>query len=139
MPITYSISNNGHFIHAKTSGDVTGQEFIEYEVLHAIDKRLKSPIAELMEIENDSLNIVTESDITKVMDQREKIVNLPHPHRFAIIVSLGDIHAWNLARFYEGMVTLHYPESVVVFGDVFVARAWLGVDYSIHQFEVQSN
>ena len=100
MPIKYSVSNNGHFIHAKTSGNVTGQEFVEYEVAHAIDKRLKPPIAELMEIENDSLKIVTENDISQVIEQRESIVSLPTPHRCAIVVSLSDIHAWNLAKFY---------------------------------------
>jgi hypothetical protein len=132
MPISYSVLNNGHFIHAKTSGCVTGQEFVEYEVTHSIDKRVKPPIAELLEIENDSLKNITEQDITKVMDQREKIVNLPNPHRCAIVVSLGDIHAWNLTRYYEGMVTLHFPENVVVFGDVIVARSWLGVDNTFH-------
>ena len=132
MPITYSVSNDGHFIHAKTSGNVTGLEFVEYEVAHAIDKRLKAPIAELMEIENDSLKIVTENDISQVIEQRESIVSLPTPHRCAIVVSLGDIHSWNLARFYEGMVTLHYPENIVVFGDSMVARTWLGMDKNIH-------
>ncbi len=132
MPITYSVSNNGHFIHAKTSGKVTGQEFVDYEVAHAIDKRLKPPIAELMEIENDSLKIVTENDISQIIEQRESIVSLPTPHRCAIVVSLGDIHAWNLARFYEGMVTLHYPENIVVFGDSMVARTWLGIDQYKH-------
>jgi hypothetical protein len=132
MPISYNVLNDGHFIHAKTSGNVTSQEFIDYEVLHAIDKRLKAPIAELIEVENDSLKYVSENDISQIMDQREKNVSLPNSHRCAIVVSLGDIHAWNLARFYEEMVTLHYPESVVVFGDTMVARTWLGMDDNIH-------
>ena len=132
MPINYNILNDGHFIHAKTNGNVSSLEFVDYEITHAIDKRLKTPIAELFEIENDSLKNVTENDISKVMEQRETIVKLPTPHRCAIVVSLGDIHAWNLARFYEGMVTLHYPENVVVFGDVIVARTWLGIDRYKH-------
>jgi len=85
-----------------------------------------------MEIENDSLKIVTENDISQVIERRESIVSLPTPHRCAIVVSLGDIHSWNLARFYEGMVTLHYPENIVVFGDLLVARNWLGMDDNIH-------
>ena len=121
MPITYSVSNNGHFIFAKTNGNVTSKEFIDYEVSHAIDKQLKAPISELIEVENDSLKKVTENDLSSIMDQREKIVTLPNPHRCAIVVSLGDIHTWNLARFYGEMVTLHYPESVVVFGDTMLS------------------
>ena len=132
MPISYNVLNDGHFIYAKTSGNVTGQEFVDYEISHAIDKRLRAPISELIELENDSLKFISENDISKIMDQREKIMRLPNPHRCAIIVSLGDIHAWNLARYYEGMVTLHYPEDVIVFGDEVVARAWLGIDSYIH-------
>lgn len=128
MPINYNILQDGHFIHAKTDGNVSSQEFVDFEVAHAIDKQLKPPIAELFEIENDSLKNISERDISEVLDQREKIVSLPNPHRCAIVVALGDIHAWNLARFYEGMVSLHYPETVVIFGDTYVARAWLGID-----------
>lgn len=132
MPITYTVSIDGHFIHSKTSGRVSSREFIEFEVAHAIDKRLTPPIAELFEIENDSLKNISEKDISEVLDQREKIVNLPNPHRCAIVVALGDIHSWNLARFYEGMVTLHYPEDCIVFGDTMVARTWLGIDTTMH-------
>jgi hypothetical protein len=129
MPITYNVLNDGHFIYTKTSGEETGQEFVDYEISHAIDKRLKLPIVELLEITNDSLENITENDITLVMDQREKMVNLPNPHRCAIVVSLGDIHGFNLAKYYGGMVTLHYPEDVVVFGDSIVARTWLGLNH----------
>lgn len=132
MPINYTILNDGHFIYSKTNGNVSSQEFVDFEVAHAIDKRLKPPVAELLEVENDSLKYVSEKDISEVLDQREKIVRLPNPHRCAIVVALGDIHAWNLARFYEGMVSLHYPETVVIFGDIIVARAWLGIDNNIH-------
>ena len=132
MPIAYTISIDGHFIHAKTTGKVSSQEFINYEISHATDKRLKAPISELFEVENDSLKFVNENDISVIMSQREQIKNIPAPHRCAIVVSLGDIHAWNLARFYEEMVTLHYPESVVVFGDNMIARTWLGIGNHSH-------
>ena len=52
----------------------------------------------------------------------------PKPHRCAIVVSLANAHAWNLAAFYEGIVTLHSPETVIVFGTPGIARTWLGVD-----------
>lgn len=132
MPISYDILNDGHFIYAKTYGNVTSKDFVEFEVAHTIDKRLKPPIVELLEIESDSLTNISEKDITKVMDQREKLVNLPNPHRCAIVVSLGDIHGFDLAKYYGGMVSLHYPEDVIVFGDVVVARAWLGIDNVLH-------
>ena len=41
---------------------------------------------------------------------------------------MSDFHAWDLAKFYEGMFRLHYPEVVIVFADVVTARIWLGME-----------
>ena len=86
MPITFNILNQGHFIHAKTHGNVTGLEFVEFEVAHAIDKRLKPPVVELLEIENDSLKNISEKDITNVIDQRDtaNFINFPFLSTFAL-------------------------------------------------------
>ncbi|MDD5093257.1 MAG: hypothetical protein PHV74_02615 [Dehalococcoidia bacterium] len=126
MPIKYSISDDGHFIHAVASGSVTGPEFVEYEVAHAIDERIKPPIAELLEIQPGALRQVTTDDISKVLERRKESKTWPTPHRCGIVVSLSDMHAWNLAKFYEGMTILHSPEIVIVFNDVSTAKSWLG-------------
>ena len=128
MPIKYSVSRDGHFIHAIASDPVTGQEFVEYEVAHAIDERIKPPVSELLEIQHDALRQVTEDDISRVLERRKEL-GTPHtPHRCAIVVSYGDPHAWDLAKFYEGMVTLHFPGAVIVFGDLGIAKTWLGME-----------
>ena len=41
MPITYKVYNDGHFIHAIATNPLTNQEFIDYELVHATDKRIK--------------------------------------------------------------------------------------------------
>ena len=128
MPIEYSVSPDGHFIHAFASDPVTGREFVEYEVAHAIDERIKPPISELLEIQSDAMRQVTKGDVLRVLERRKQLTTEYRPHRCAIVVPYRDTHAWSLAKFYEDMVTLHSPEVVIVFGDSQVAKVWLGIE-----------
>jgi hypothetical protein len=129
MPIEYKVSPDGNFIHAIASGQVTSQEFVDYEIAHAIDKRIKSPVSELLEIRINAFRNVSRDDIAAVFERRKEMV-IPHTrHRCAIVVSIGDSHAWNLAKFYEGMAALHSPEAVIVFGDLELAKVWLGIEF----------
>ncbi|HUU40290.1 MAG TPA: hypothetical protein VMW42_05060 [Desulfatiglandales bacterium] len=127
MPITYTVDHEGHFIHAVAIYPVTIEEFIEYEVAHATDERVKPPVSELLETQRSALKEITLDDMRKALKRREKLEREPEPHRCAIVVSPSDAYGWNLAKFYEGMVMLHTPETVIVFGDVRLARIWLGV------------
>ncbi len=127
MPIEYTVSDDGHFLHVVASGSVTGQEFVEFEIAHASDKRIKSPVAELFEIQYGALRQVTREDVSLVLERRKEPGAAPTAHRCAMVVSYGDAQAWDLARFYEGMAVLHSPEVVIVFGDSNTARLWLGV------------
>ena len=61
-----------------------------------------------------------------MLERRKEVETPPTRHRCAIVVSHPDAHAWDLAKLYEGMVTLHFPESVIVFGEAHTARIWLG-------------
>ncbi|MDY6973042.1 MAG: hypothetical protein SV775_12020 [Thermodesulfobacteriota bacterium] len=131
MPIEYSVSSGGHFIYALATYPVTRQEFVDYEVDHAISEEIKIPVLELLEIRSDALRHISKDDVLRVLKRRDEIERLPVPHRCAIVVSYGDVRAWDLAKFYEGMVMLHPRESVVVFGDVHTAKLWLGVE-NIH-------
>ena len=96
------------------------------EVAESSDLKSKT-IAELLEIEHGALRRVTKDDLVKAMDRRRECEQRPVPHRCGILVSLSDTHGWDLAMFYEGMATLHFSESVIVFGDERTARTWLGV------------
>lgn len=128
MPIEYTVSPDGNFIHAVASDPLTGEEFVEYEVAHAIDERIKPPVSELIEVGRGALRNLTKEDISKVLERRKE-VRTPHTqHRCAITVPHGDVHGWELAKFYEGMVILHSPEVVIVFGDSNSAARWLGFD-----------
>jgi hypothetical protein len=130
MPITYSVYDRGHFIHAIAESPLTGKEFIDYEVAHAIDERINSPVSELFEISADALKHVTMDDMKEVLKRRSEIDRLPTPHRCAIALGSVDDHSWDLAKFYEGMAMLHSPATVIVFAKADVAREWIGFEDS---------
>ena len=128
MPISYSVRHDGHFIHATASAPVTKQEFVDYEVAHAMDGRIKPPVSELFEISRDAFNHITMDDMREVLKRRSEMDRPPQPHRCAIVLHSADDHSWKLAKFYEGMVMLHSPETVIVFASVEIARKWLGYE-----------
>jgi len=128
MPITYEVKQNGHFIHAVARSPLTGDEFVDYEVGHAIDERIKSPVSELFEIRMGAWDMITKDDILEVVRRRGEVEDPPTPHRCAIVLSYFDNRGWDMAEFYEGMVKLHSPETVIIFGDMHTAGVWLGVE-----------
>ncbi|MBI4719659.1 MAG: hypothetical protein HY770_00150 [Chitinivibrionia bacterium] len=119
MPIKYDVFRGGHFIHAIATGVLAPDECIEFEVAHATDERIASPLSELLEIRDGACVQLTKDNISTVLEKRKRMKRLPTPHKCAIYVSYADSHSWDLA--------VHYPESVIVFGDVKTARIWLGV------------
>lgn len=127
MPITYDVHNHGHTVLAIASGVVTGEEFVEYEIAHAVDARIKSPLSELLVVRTGALKSITKEDIEEVVRQRKAQPNPPLHHKCAIVISLSDAESWKIAKFYEGMLRLHDPKNVIVFGDESTARIWLGI------------
>lgn len=77
MPIEYSVSDDGHFIHAVAFDPVTAEDFVDYEIAHAIDERIRPPVSELFEIRRDSLKGVTRRDMEKVIERRKGLL-VPH-------------------------------------------------------------
>ncbi|HET6441578.1 MAG TPA: hypothetical protein VFH53_04305 [Phycisphaerae bacterium] len=128
MPISYNVYAGGHFIHAIAKSPLTRQEFVDYEVAHAIDKRVKPPVSELFEIAAGAFEQITMDDMREVLKRRSELKRPPMLHRCAIVLGSFDDHSWDLAEFYEGMVMLHSPEAVIVFANADIARRWLGFE-----------
>ncbi len=63
----------------------------------------------------------------RVHEQRAEMEKKPIPHGCGIVVPYDDDDSWRLVKFYEVMVMLHSPESVIVVGDEGIARTWLGI------------
>ncbi|MBW2562015.1 MAG: hypothetical protein JRE40_14340 [Deltaproteobacteria bacterium] len=79
MPITYDILNDGHYIHAVATPPVTSEDFIEYEVTHAIDERVKAPVSELFEVKHGACDNITIADMSEVLRIRKEIGKPPNP------------------------------------------------------------
>lgn len=125
MPIKYEIQDNGRFINAKAYGIVTDKDFVEYEVAHAGDERIKSPADELLEITSDADIQLTREGILEALQKNKELAERRIRHRCAIVVSCAEKIAWDLARFYESMARLHGNSSVIVFASSDVAKVWL--------------
>ena len=128
VPITYEVHGNGHFIHAVAESPLTRQEFVDYEVAHATDSRISTPVSELFEISGAAFQLLSMDDMKEVLRLRGETDHLPTPHRCAIVLDSLDDHSWRLAKFYEGMSMLHSPESVIVFANPDIGRKWIGFD-----------
>ncbi|MBM3308520.1 MAG: hypothetical protein FJY74_09365 [Candidatus Eisenbacteria bacterium] len=127
MPIEYSVSEGGHFIHAIASGEVTDDEFVDYEERHSADARVRAPCNELLDVHRGAFARVTPGAVERVFERRKQSKKERVCHHCAIVVSYSDSAAWDLAKLYERLASLHSPYSVVVFGDLGIARTWLGV------------
>jgi hypothetical protein len=89
MPIEYRVSDGGHFIHAIAQGEVTNEEFIDYEEKHGSDARVKAPCKELLEIPTGAFRLVTHDAVEEVLSRRRS--RGPRVcHHCAIVVSYSD-------------------------------------------------
>jgi hypothetical protein len=128
MPIKYDVLRAGHFVKAVASGIVTEDEWIEYEVRHTVDDRIKPPLCELLRIDYEAYRNFTKDGLLRALENRKNQDKRPVPHRCAVVVTPGDVQGWSLTRLYEGLRTLHYPESVILFGEDRMAMTWLGFE-----------
>lgn len=127
MPISYSVLREGHFIHSIAEDKVSFDEFLQFEINHTIDERVKTPAYELFEIKPGAFDEITKTDIKKILEERKRMEIHPKTHKCAVVVSPGDIKSWDVAKFYEDMSLLHHPEVVIVFGDINTAKIWLRI------------
>jgi hypothetical protein len=128
MPIKYNVLRAGRFIQAVASGIVTEDEWIEYEITHSIDDRIKPPLCELLRIDYDTYRNVTKDGLLRALESRNHQDKRHVPHRCAVVVTPGDVQGRSLTKLYEGLRALHYPESVILFGDERMAMTWLGFE-----------
>ena len=128
MPIRYAVRADGRFIHATAYDTVTDKDLVEYEIAFASDERITHPADELLEFKRQSVVEVTRDGILEALERKKGLAREQVDHRCAIVVPYGDSVTWDLAKFYESMAMLHSAYGVIVFGDVAIARLWLGVD-----------
>jgi len=123
MPIEYTVSSDGMFVHAIGSGVVTVDEVRRYMHDIAHDDCVKPGFRELFDArEITESRIVPESfvDIHKLVlaDPKRKRGN-----KMAIVV--GSSSSFHNAKRYERLA-MSNSQNVIVFNDVRTAKIWLG-------------
>jgi len=128
MPVTYSVKNNGMFVHAIATEPLYTEDVIELQDAIWEDERVKPGYALLFdESHTEESHIDTQG--LKTIVAREKSDQAKRPSKLAIVAGPGD--AFPRALEYERMVSPD-KEKVIVFHNEEVARHWLDVPEDDH-------
>jgi len=124
MPVKYTVSSNGLFVHAIAHGVLIPDDIHQYIKDISQDDCVKPGFSEIFDVRE-----ITESQIIPEIfgDIRELILNDPKRIRgskLAIVVRTNS--SFNNAQRYERSVTPDI-QNVIVFNDFHIAKIWLGV------------
>ena len=124
MPVRYTVSSNGLFIHAVAHGLLKSDDIYQYINDISQDDRVKPGFSELFDVHE-----MTESQVIPELfgDFRKLIRDDPKRKRggkLAIVVRTNS--SFNKAQQYERSV-MPDVQNVIVFNDVHTAKIWLGV------------
>jgi len=75
-----------------------------------------------------SRQLSSRDEVARALERKKGLAREHIDHRCAIVVPYGASLAWSLAKLYESMALLHTVCGVIVFGEIAIARTWLGVD-----------
>lgn len=123
MPVTYSVKNNGMFVHAVATEPLTTEHVCEFQDALWQDDRVKAGYIVLFDESH-----IEESHIDarglKTIVAREKSKQAKRPSKLAIVAGPGS--AFPRALEYEKMVSPD-TEKVIVFHNREIAMQWLDV------------
>jgi len=124
MPVRYTVSSNGLFVHAAAHGVLKSDDVQQYITDISQDNCVKPGFSELFDVRE-----MTESEIIPEMfkDFRNLILDDPKRKRggrLAIVVRTNS--SFSNAQQYERSV-MPDVQNVIVFNDIHIAKIWLGV------------
>lgn len=123
MPVTYSVKNNGMFVHAVATEPLTTEHVIEFQDALWQDDRVKPGYIVLFD-ESHTVESHIDAQGLKTIVAREKSKQAKRPSKLAIVAGPGD--AFPRALEYEKMVSPD-KEKVIVFHSKEIAIHWLGI------------
>lgn len=126
MPIDYSVSNDGLFVHAIATEPLTTEHVIEYQKAVWQDSRVKPGYTMLFD-ESRILKPRIDEQGLQVIVARERSDEAKRPSKLAIVAGPGS--AFPRALEYKKMVSPE-KEKVIVFNQEDIARQWLDVPRS---------
>jgi hypothetical protein len=120
MPITYEVRNDGNFVYAKASGEVTEDDLLKYQATLLSDPCVKPGCYQLFDGRTAQCIGLTEAVIEKLAE-----INKAHPGKLrgsksAIVVRSEYELADQFAQAHDG------PYDIMVFFNLHVAQVWLG-------------
>ena len=126
MPLDYSVSSDGLFVHAIATEPLTKDYIFEFLEKVWQDSRVKSGHTMLFDESRISAARISAEDLQAIVAKQESNP-AKRPSKLAIVAGPGS--AFPRALEYEKMV---FPEKekVIVFNHEDVARKWLGVPHS---------
>ena len=128
MPVTYSVKNNGMFVHAIATEPLYTEHVLELQDALRQDDRVKPGYIMLFdESKIEESHIDTRG--LKTIVAREKSKQAKRPSKLAIVAGPGD--AFPRALEYEKMVSPE-TEKVIVFHNREIAMHWLDVPEDDH-------
>ena len=123
MPVTYSVKNNGMYVHAIATEPLFTEHVCELQDAIRQDDRVKPGYAMLFD-ESQILESHIDTQGLKTIVAREKSKQAKRPSKLAIVAGPGD--AFPRALEYEKMVSPD-KEKVIVFHNREIAIQWLDV------------
>ena len=123
MPVKYTVSSNGLFVHAIAHGVLMSSDIHQYIKDISQDNCVKPGFSEIFDVRE-----ITESQVIPEIfgDIRELVLDDPKRKpgsKLAIVVRTNS--SFNNAQQYERSVTPDV-QNVIVFNDIHIAKIWLG-------------
>jgi hypothetical protein len=123
MPVTYSVKNNGLFVHALATEPLTTEHVCEFQDALWQDDRVKPGYTILFD-ESKILESRIDAQGLATIVEREKSEQAKRPAKLAIVAGPGS--AFPRALEYEKLISPG-TERVIVFHNKEIAMHWLGV------------
>ena len=120
MPISYEVSDGGHFVDTKATGAITEEDLLRHQAALLADPRVKPGAYELFDATLADGSDLSEEVIPKIVDVDRAHAERLRGGKCAIVVRTGLELADRLQRAHRG------PHAVIVFFNLDVARVWLG-------------
>jgi hypothetical protein len=123
MPLDYTVSSDGKFVHAVGTGTLTTEEVLAFQKDLQQDNRVKPGYKMLFDESRISESRIDEQGLQAIV-AKETSDEAKRPAKLAIVAGRGS--SFPRALEYEKMVA-PAQETVIVFHNEDVARQWLGV------------
>jgi hypothetical protein len=128
MPVKYTVSGDGSFVHIISYESVTDEDIVSLESALFCDESINPQASRFFEVMPGSIMSGTQESVLKKIQQKEERTKKAG-HRCAVFAPFKDKVAWELADCYRVISELYSPNSIVsLFADIKTAQRWLGIN-----------